>query len=110
MPLVGLAIWLSLAFLLVASLGSLGWAAARGWRTWRSFRGTSGRVADALATVGASAEAAEQHAVALAGGNERLSAAIGRFQAALAELAVLRAAAGEAQSLLAAVRGVVPTK
>ena|SRR5579885_939166 len=110
MRVVTLAIWLSLAFLLAASLGSLGWAAARAWRAWKAFRGTSGRLTDALGAVAASAESAERHAVALADGNERLSAAVARLQSALAELAVLRRAAGETQSLLAAVRGVVPTK
>ena len=110
MRLVGLAVWLSLAFLVVAAVASLVFAIVRAWRLWKGFRGTTGRVTDALGKVTAAAESAERHATALAEGNERLAGAIARLQDALAELAVLRSAAAEAQTLLASLRGIVPTK
>ncbi len=107
---VSIALWISLGFLVLAGLGSLGYAGVRGWRLWKRFRATSRSVSAALSSVTSSAESAEQHAVALSGGGERLTTAIGRLQEALAELAVIRSAAGEAQAALASVRGLVPRK
>src|SRR5579872_1549670 len=94
---VSVALWVSLAFLVVAVLGSAALAATRGWRLWRAFRATSKGVTDAVSAVTAAAGSAEQHAVALAGGSERLTAAIDHLRASLAELAVIRSAAAEAQ-------------
>ena len=105
-----LAVWLSLAFLLAAVLGSLTLAALRGWSAWRSFRSFNRRVQKAVADVVRTAEAAEAHATALTTGAERLNRASEQLQASLAELSALREAAGDTAALLAAVRGVVPTK
>jgi hypothetical protein len=57
-----------------------------------------------------SAAAAEQHAVSLTAGTERLSAAITHLQASLEELSVIRAAAAEPRDLLRSIRGLVPRK
>jgi predicted negative regulator of RcsB-dependent stress response len=103
-------IWIALAFCLVAVIGSLAYAAARGWRLWKTVRATSQRTAEATAQVLRSAEAAEAHVGSLGAGAERLAAAMERLQGSLAELAVLRSAASETSSLLASVRGLVPRK
>jgi hypothetical protein len=58
----------------------------------------------------ASAEAAESKVASLGAGAERLAAAMEQLQASLAELAVIRTAAAETQSLLASIRGLVPRK
>jgi hypothetical protein len=105
-----LAVWICLAFLVVATVGSLVVAATHGWRLWRAFRGLSGRITDALGEVERSAAAAESHAAGLGEGSEHLNAAIARLQVSLAELAAIGGAAAEARSLLAGVRGVVPRK
>jgi hypothetical protein len=84
-------IWLALAFCLLAVLGSIGYAAMRAWRL-------------------SSAATAEEHAVSLTAGAERLSRAITHLQASLEELAVIRAAAAEPSDLLKSIRSVVPRK
>ncbi|HZQ82651.1 MAG TPA: hypothetical protein VFB25_11815 [Gaiellaceae bacterium] len=103
-------IWLSGAFLFVAVVGSAAYAGARGWRLWRTFRRTSRRAGDAVEQLLDKAAAVEEHAVAIGGNAERLSAAAARLQESLAELAVLRAAVEEAREPLDALRGAVPTK
>jgi hypothetical protein len=102
--------WLALAFCLLAVLGSLGYAATRGWRLWKTARATAGRANDAVERVMASAATAEEHAVSLTAGTERLSSAITHLQASLEELALIRAAAAEPRNLLNSIRGVVPRK
>lgn len=103
-------IWLALAFMLVASLGGLAYAAARGWRLFRTFRRTSRRAADAVARVTDSAARAEERAAGLTAKSETLSHATEHLRQSLAELAVIRAAAAEPRSLLATIRGAVPRK
>ena len=103
-------IWVALAFCLLAVLGSIGYAATRAWRLWKTARAISGRAADAVGRVTTSAATAEQHAVSLTAGTERLSTAVAQLQSSLEELAVIRAAAAEPRKLLASIRGVVPRK
>jgi hypothetical protein len=110
MPGVTLENWLSLAFCLVAIAGSSAYCAQRGRRTWRAFGSTSGRLTDALGEVSAAGEAAERKALSLSSGSERLVGAVDRLDRALAELAVLRRAAGEPPALLASLRGFAPRK
>ena len=103
-------IWIALAFCVVAVAGSVAYAAVRAWRLWKTVRATSRKATEAAGRVLASAEAAERHVTSLGAGAERLATAMEHLQGSLAELAVLRAAAGETQSLLASIRGVVPRK
>ena len=110
MPVVTLAIWLSLAFCVLASIASAAWAGSRGWSLWRGFSTTSGRLTGAIDEVTTAAAAAEQRATAVTAGTERLLAATERLQRSLAELAVLRDAASEPQALVAKIRGLVPSK
>jgi len=102
--------WLALAFCLVAVVGSIGYAAVRGWRLWKTVRTTTKAATDAVGRVLSSAATAEEHAVALTAGTERLSAAVTHLQASLEELAVIRAAAAEPRDLLNSIRGLVPRK
>ena len=102
--------WVALSFCLVAVLGSIGYAATRAWRLWK----TAGAIAKAanheIGRVMSSAATAEARAVSLTAGTERLSTAIAHLQRSLEELAVIRAATAESQSLLKSIRGVVPRK
>jgi hypothetical protein len=102
--------WLSLAFCVVAIAGSIAYCAVRGWRTWQRFGSTSGRLGDALDEVSAAGEAAERKALSLSSGSERLVATVDHLERSLAELAVLRRAAGEPQALLGSLRGLAPRK
>jgi uncharacterized membrane protein len=102
--------WLSLLFLVVAIVGSIALAASRGLRTWRTFRRVSTTTSSAIADVLNTAAEAERHVVAFTEGTEKLSAALARLEESRAELAVIQAAAAEAQSSLFAFRGAVPRK
>jgi hypothetical protein len=102
--------WLPFAFCLVAVVGSIGYAAARGWRLWKTARALAKTAPAAVGRVMASAATAEARAASLAAGTDRLSAAITHLQASLEELAVIRAAASEPRKLLSSARGLVPRK
>jgi hypothetical protein len=104
------AVWICLAFLVVAVLGSATYLVVRGWRAWRTFRAFTRAVDGAVASVLSSAAEAEEHALGLSDGAARLSTATERLHASLERFAVLRAAVGEASALLAALRGSVPRK
>jgi len=103
-------IWIAVAFCLVAVLGSLAYAALRGFRLWRTSRAVSRRATDAIAAVTASAARTEERARGLTENAERLTMATERLQVSLAELSAIRRAAAEPQSLVRSVRGVVPRK
>jgi predicted negative regulator of RcsB-dependent stress response len=103
-------IWIAVAFLLVAVLGPLGFAAVRAWRLWRTFRAVERRASKAIGRVTDTAEEAERHAVALTGNAERLATATARLQGSLAQLAVLRTAFAEGRAAFSSVRGTVPRK
>ena len=102
--------WLALAFCLVAVVGSIGYASTRAWRLWKTVRSTAKAATDAAGRVMTSAAAAEERAVSLTAGTERLSTAITHLQGSLEELAVIRAAADEPRSLLESIRGLAPRK
>jgi hypothetical protein len=102
--------WIPLAFLLVSLLGSIAWAAARGWRLWRVFRRVSGRMADEVERLVERGTATEERATAVTANAERLAGAAERLQGSLAQLAVLRAAFAESRSTFGAARGTVPRK
>jgi hypothetical protein len=102
--------WVSLLFLVVAIAGSIAFAVSRGLRTWRTFRRFSTTASSAIAGVLETAAEAERHVVAFTEGTEKLSAALARLEGSRAELAVIQAAADEAQSSLFALRGAVPRK
>ena len=104
------AVWIALVFCLLALVAGPAFAALRGWRTWRTFRAFSTATGAALDGVMQTAASAEEHAASLTANAERLAEAGGRLQASLAELAVLRAAAGEAGAPVAALRGAMPRK
>lgn len=104
------AAWVALAFCLVALVGGPLFAGLRGWRAWRTLRAFSKATGSAIEAVLQTAASAEEHAASLTANTERLAAAGERLRASLAELAVLRAAAGEAGAPVAALRGAMPRK
>ena len=102
--------WVSLAFLLVALVGSGVYLGLRALAAWRAFGGFSRTIADALEQVTRRAEAIEARVGSIAEETERLNEANHRLAQSVAELGKLREAAGEARGLLAGVRGAVPRK
>jgi hypothetical protein len=102
--------WVALVFLLAALVASVTVAALRALRAWRTFRSFSRTTGAALDDVMRTAASAEEHAVSLTAGAEQLATATEHLQGSLAQLTLLRAAAGEARATLARLRGVVPGK
>ena len=102
--------WVSLLFLVVAVVGSIAYAAARGLRAWRTFRRFSRTTSSAISGVLETAAEAERHAAAFTERTEKLSAALVRLEESRADLAVIQAAAAEARSSLTSLRGAVPRK
>ena len=107
---VATAVWIALAFLLVALVATPAVAGLRALKTWRSLRSFAGAIAAALDDVMDKGTAAEEHATALTANAERLAKATEHLQASLAQLALLRSAADEARATVARFRGAVPTK
>ena len=104
------AVWIALAFLLVALIGAPVVAGLRALKTWRALRSFGGAITSALDDVMRKGTAAEEHATALTANAERLTKAMEHLQESLAQLALLRAAADEARATVARFRGAVPTK
>ena len=102
--------WICALFLLVAVIGSATWLALRGLAAWRMFRAFTEVTGTAFDAVLATAASAEQHAVSIGEGSERLTRSTQHLQESLAEAAVLRSALGETQQLLRRLRGAVPHK
>jgi hypothetical protein len=99
--------WIAGAFAVAAVAGSLAFLVVRTIRVWRGFRSFGGPIAEALAGVTASADAAAAKAEALGGGSERMARSLDRLARSRARLAVLTLAIAEVR---AAVTGIVPRK
>ena len=102
--------WIALVFLVVALVASVAVAVVRGLRLWRALSSFSGRAESALDAVMRGTAEAEERAAALTTNQERLNKAIDHLKTSLAQLAVLRAAAAEANGTLARIRSFVPSK
>ena len=102
--------WICALFLVVAIAGGATWLVLRALAAWRTFRAFSETAGSAFDAVLATAASAEQHAVALSAGSERLTRSTRHLQQSLAEAAVLRSALGETQQLIRRLRGAVPRK
>ena len=107
---VATAVWIALAFLLVAVISSLAFVGLRALSLWRAFRSFSRTAETALERVTRAAAAAEASSGSITAKQERLARATEHLQTSLAQLALLRAAAAEANAALARLRGVVPSK
>ncbi len=102
--------WIALVFLLVALVASATFAVVRGLHLWRGLRSFTGRAETALDSVMRLTATAEERSAALSANQERLKLATERLNRSLARLAVLRAAAAEANATFKRFRSVVPSK
>jgi hypothetical protein len=102
--------WITLAFFVAALTASLAVAVVNGLRLWRTIRRFSRASGKALDDVLSRTATTEQHVAAVAAKPELIGQATEHLQASLAELAALRAAAVEANALVARLRGLVPAK
>lgn len=104
------AVWLALAFLVLATAGGATAALRRGRAAWRSL-GELNRAASAATTASAAAASrVEQRVVSPNGGSERLEQARARLRRSLAELHVLGAALAGVTRVLSVARRAVPRK
>ena len=104
------AAWIALVFLVVALVASAAVAVVRGLRLWRALRSFSAQAETALDTVMRETAEAEERSAGLTANQERLTKAIDHLKTSLAQLAVLRAAAAEANATFSRIRSVVPSK
>ena len=102
--------WIAGSFLVAVLVAASAFLSLRGLKAWRTFKSFSRKAAAAADQVTQTAAAAEARALSLGDGSERLTAAIDRLQATLAEFAIIRAAAAEARVPFTRVRGAVPRK
>jgi hypothetical protein len=110
MGLMSALIWVSLAFLLLALIGGLGFAGVRALAAWRAFRLLRRRVGDALLDTTRRLAQAEQRLAGAAEAAARLDRARLQLQEGLATAAILAAAVGEARAVVGRARGIVPRK
>ena len=105
-----LAAWIALVFLVVALVASSAVAVVRGLRLWRALSSFSTRAEAALDTVLRGTAKAEERSASLTANQERLTRATDHLKTSLAHLAVLRAAAAEANTTFDRIRSFVPSK
>ncbi len=102
--------WIALIFLVVALIASSAVAVVRGLRLWRALSSFSTQAETALETVMRETAKAEERSASLTANQERLTRATDHLKTSLAHLAVLRAAAAEANNTLDRIRSFVPSK
>jgi hypothetical protein len=103
-------LWLALAFLVVAVVGSIAFAVTRGLETWRTVKRLGSGVADELDAIGRSAAGIEQHLQAAAVSGTSLDASLRRLSASRARLNVLTSALADARSAGGRLTDVYPRK
>jgi len=104
------AVWIALGVALAALLAAIGVVTARAFQTWRTFRSLTNAVSRRLGELEGKALDAERKVSSLVDKGATLPEATARLDASFRRLAVLRAAAAEAQSTVSLVRGLVPRK
>jgi hypothetical protein len=105
-----LAVWIALAFLLVALVASavvLGLRVRAFMRTFRTFGAAADRTSDAL---NRSLERLDRSSAELESSTPRLQASVERLRISLAQLAVLQAAVKDVQDSVGRLAGVYPRK
>ena len=107
----GTAAWIALGFFLVAVVASLTFVGVRGLTLWRAFRSFS-RTAETALDSGHARRRDRRGALRRRSPRtrQRLTRATEHLQISLAQLAVLRAAAAEANAAVKRLRSVVPSK
>ncbi|HVV59869.1 MAG TPA: hypothetical protein VHC45_16020 [Gaiellaceae bacterium] len=93
-------VWIALAVGALATVGGAVHAGRRAWRGWKTFRGVLSAVTGALDALARKAADTAEHATATVERSSEIAAANERLQESLAELQVLRGAAGRARSTL----------
>lgn len=101
-------LWLSLAFLLVAVVAGVAFAALRGLSLYRAVKRVGGSFSSQLESISERIASIEQHVAAAEAGMKRLSQAGERLQRSRAQLDVQRAAVREARAQVRRVFWFVP--
>jgi hypothetical protein len=103
-------VWIALAVGVVATVGGAVHAGRRAWRGWKTFRGVMSSVTGALEALATKAAATAEHATATVERGAEIAAANARLEQSLAELQVLRSAAGRARGTLGFIQALRPRK
>ena len=105
-----IAVWVTLALLVVVLAAGGVHVAREGLRAWRAFKRLSRIVGAGGEALTARADAAAAKAAGAGAAAERISAAAGRLGASLAYARVLADAAGDARATLTGLQGSLPHK
>ena len=105
-----LAVWLSLLFLVWATVVGLLFLGARGLRLWRTFKAFSGPLEETTKQLNDAAERLNVSSERASASSPRLQASLERLRRSLAELAVLRAAIQDVQDLVGRLAFFYPSK
>ena len=103
-------VWLTLAFALLATVGSILFATLKGLELFRGAKGLLRATGTALDRVARTTGEIELHLEAAATSGTALSASLTRLQASRARLAVLTSAVGDVRASVDRITGVVPRK
>ncbi|HEX7082658.1 MAG TPA: hypothetical protein VF186_00930 [Gaiellaceae bacterium] len=104
------AVWVALGIGVVAATGGAVLAVVHGLSGWRRFRRASSSLTRALGDLAANAATTGEHAATTVDGAAALADANARLERSLAELRVLRRAAGRGRAGVGRIRGAVPRK
>ena len=103
-------VWLALAFLVVALVGSVAFAVVRGLGAWRAVKALASGAGAALDRIARSSAEIEGHLRAGAESGTRLDASLRRLSSSRARLNVLTAALADARAAAGRVTDVYPRK
>ena len=102
--------WLSLAFLVVAVVGSIAFAVVRGLETWRAMKRLGGGVTGELDRIATATAEIELHLQAAAASGQSLDTSLRRLSASRARLNVLTTALADARTAFGRLTDVYPRK
>ena len=103
-------VWLTLAFAILVTVGSILFATLKGIELFRSSKQLLGATGDGLDGITRSSGEIEHHLQAAATSGTALSASLARLQASRARLAVLTTAVADVRASVGRLTGVLPRK
>lgn len=107
---VAMLLWLTLAFAILVTLGSILFAALKGLELFRGSKRLLGATGDGLDGIARSSGEIERHLQAAATSGTALNDSLARLQASRARLAVLTTAIDDVRASVGRVTGVLPRK
>jgi len=103
-------LWLTVAFAVLATLGTALYATLKGLELFRAFKGLLGATRDELGRIERSSGEIELHLQAAAASGATLGTSLNRLRASRARLTVLTSAVDDVRASVGRITAVVPRK